>query len=108
MVFVPLQFFTGPSMSVEGTLGMLNYRPDGVTPYMLFFKDGVIGEKCVSTWQNLKLKHVMWHLVCCCMAAYCFPTVNKVLRQTKWQIQILWSSGIFQRCYLELLHKILR
>lgn len=44
--FSNFEFFTGPSMNVEGIVGMLNYRPDGVTPYMLFFKDGVIGEKC--------------------------------------------------------------
>lgn len=36
-------------MNPEGTVGLLNYREDGVTPYVLFFKDGLIEEKCVST-----------------------------------------------------------
>ena len=26
---------------------LMNYREDGVTPYMLFFKDGLIEEKVV-------------------------------------------------------------
>lgn len=54
IVFFYVQFYTGETMNVEGIVGMLNYRPDGETPYMLFFKDGVISEKCVSTWPNLK------------------------------------------------------
>uniref|UniRef100_A0A4W6CJY3 Tumor protein, translationally-controlled 1 n=1 Tax=Lates calcarifer TaxID=8187 RepID=A0A4W6CJY3_LATCA len=29
--------------------GLLDYREDGITPYMLFFKDGLEVEKCVST-----------------------------------------------------------
>ncbi|XP_041806227.1 translationally-controlled tumor protein homolog [Chelmon rostratus] len=41
-----LQFFTGESMNPEGMVGLLNYREDGVTPYMLFFKDGLLVEKC--------------------------------------------------------------
>lgn len=45
---------------------MLNYRPDGITPYMLFFKDGVISEKCVSTLQNVKLKWVLVSRVAAC------------------------------------------
>lgn len=63
-VFVPLQFFTGQSMSTEGMVGMLNYREDGLTPYILFFKDGLISEKCVSIWQNFKLIYyvVSWVL----------------------------------------------
>lgn len=51
-------------MSPEGMVGMLDYREDGVTPYMLFFKDGLISEKFVSIWQNFKLKYyvVSWAL----------------------------------------------
>ena len=26
----------------------MNFREDGITPYMLFFKDGLVEEKCVS------------------------------------------------------------
>ena len=39
------QFFTGASMNVDGMVLLLNYREDGVTPYFLIFKDGVIAEK---------------------------------------------------------------
>ncbi|XP_018584885.1 translationally-controlled tumor protein homolog [Scleropages formosus] len=40
------QFFTGESMNPEGMVGLLDYREDGVTPYMIFFKDGLEIEKC--------------------------------------------------------------
>ncbi|KAK3511252.1 hypothetical protein QTP70_033985 [Hemibagrus guttatus] len=40
------QFFTGESMNPEGSIGLLDFREDGVTPYMLFFKDGLETEKC--------------------------------------------------------------
>ncbi|XP_028837045.1 translationally-controlled tumor protein homolog [Denticeps clupeoides] len=40
------QFFCGESMNPEGALGLLDYREDGITPYMLFFKDGLETEKC--------------------------------------------------------------
>lgn len=36
-------------MNPEGITGALNYYEDGITPYMLFFKDGVVCEKFVST-----------------------------------------------------------
>jgi len=39
------QFFTGESMNPEGMVGLLDYREDGITPYMLFFKDGLLIEK---------------------------------------------------------------
>ena len=29
-------------------VALLNFREDGLTPYMLFFKDGIIEEKVVS------------------------------------------------------------
>ncbi|KAF4075317.1 hypothetical protein AMELA_G00233090 [Ameiurus melas] len=40
------QFFTGESMNPDGSIGLLDFREDGVTPYMLFFKDGLEIEKC--------------------------------------------------------------
>ncbi|KAG9349525.1 hypothetical protein JZ751_027970 [Albula glossodonta] len=43
------QFFTGENMNPEGMVGLLDYREDGITPYMIFFKDGLEIEKCVST-----------------------------------------------------------
>uniref|UniRef100_A0AAY5K907 Translationally-controlled tumor protein homolog n=1 Tax=Esox lucius TaxID=8010 RepID=A0AAY5K907_ESOLU len=42
------QFFTGESMNCDGAIGLLDYREDGVTPYMVFFKDGIEIEKYVS------------------------------------------------------------
>ena len=41
-------FFMGESMKPEGGLGLLGFREDGITPYMLFFKDGLLEEKAVS------------------------------------------------------------
>lgn len=35
-------------MNPVGIAGALNYYEDGITPYMLFFKDGVVSEKFVS------------------------------------------------------------
>ncbi len=43
-------------MNPDGMVGLLDYREDGITPYMLFFKDGLIVEKCVSTQLSLQ-KH---------------------------------------------------
>jgi len=40
------QFFTGESMNAEGGLGLLDFREDGITPFMIFFKDGLEIEKC--------------------------------------------------------------
>ncbi|XP_030641586.1 translationally-controlled tumor protein homolog [Chanos chanos] len=40
------QFFTGESMNPEGMVGLLDYREDGITPFMVFFKDGLEIEKC--------------------------------------------------------------
>lgn len=36
-------------MDTKGMVALLNFREDGLTPYMVFFKDGLIAEKCVST-----------------------------------------------------------
>ncbi|XP_067848635.1 translationally-controlled tumor protein homolog isoform X2 [Heptranchias perlo] len=44
--FVNYQFFIGESMNHDGMVGLLNYREDGITPYMVFFKDGLEIEKC--------------------------------------------------------------
>lgn len=35
-------------MLVEGMAALLDFREDGVTPYMLFWKDGLEEEKVVS------------------------------------------------------------
>ncbi|XP_062302432.1 translationally-controlled tumor protein homolog [Osmerus eperlanus] len=39
------QFFMGEGQNPDGMIGLLDYREDGVTPYMLFFKDGLEAEK---------------------------------------------------------------
>ncbi|XP_066562753.1 translationally-controlled tumor protein homolog [Amia ocellicauda] len=40
------QFFTGETMNPDGMVGLLDYREDGITPFMTFFKDGLEIEKC--------------------------------------------------------------
>ncbi|KAM6970245.1 translationally-controlled tumor protein homolog [Aplochiton taeniatus] len=44
--FKNFQFFTGESQNPEGIVGFLDFREDGITPYMIFFKDGLELEKC--------------------------------------------------------------
>ena len=38
---------TGEKMNPEGMCALMDFREDGVTPYMLFFKDGLEEEKVV-------------------------------------------------------------
>lgn len=35
------EFYTGESMNPDGMVALLNYREDGVTPYLVFWKDGL-------------------------------------------------------------------
>ncbi|KAL4691108.1 hypothetical protein H8959_014069 [Pygathrix nigripes] len=56
--FKNYQFFIGENMNPDGMVALLDYREDGVTPYMIFFKDGLEMEKCVST-RGSGLKSVM-------------------------------------------------
>ena len=46
--FKDWQFFRGESMNEDGMIALMNFREDGVTPYMLFWKDGLLEEKVVS------------------------------------------------------------
>jgi len=39
------QFYTGETMNPEGMVVLLNYREDGITPYFVLFKDGLIEQK---------------------------------------------------------------
>ncbi|GAA5822981.1 hypothetical protein JCM10212_006527 [Sporobolomyces blumeae] len=39
--FKDYQFFTGESMDPDGMVVLMNYREDGTTPYMIFWKDGL-------------------------------------------------------------------
>ena len=38
---------TGEKMNPEGMCALMDFREDGVTPYILFFKDGLEEEKVV-------------------------------------------------------------
>ncbi|XP_039601205.1 translationally-controlled tumor protein homolog [Polypterus senegalus] len=44
--FKNYQFFTGETMNPDAMVGLLDYREDGITPFMMFFKDGLEIEKC--------------------------------------------------------------
>ncbi|XP_045143444.1 translationally-controlled tumor protein-like [Echinops telfairi] len=44
--FKKYHFFLGENMNPDGMVALLDYREDGVTPYMIFFKDGLEMEKC--------------------------------------------------------------
>ncbi|BEJ11173.1 hypothetical protein CspHIS471_0105950 [Cutaneotrichosporon sp. HIS471] len=39
--FKDYEFYTGESMDTDGMVALLNYREDGVTPYLIFWKDGL-------------------------------------------------------------------
>jgi len=39
------KFYTGESMNPEGMVVLCNYRDDGMTPYFVLFKDGVLEQK---------------------------------------------------------------
>jgi len=43
--FKDYEFYTGESMDPDGIVLLLNYREDGVTPYLTVWKHGVKGEK---------------------------------------------------------------
>ncbi|KAK9459701.1 translationally controlled tumor protein [Lipomyces oligophaga] len=43
--FKDFEFYTGESMDPEGMIVLLNYREDGVTPYVVFWKHGLKEEK---------------------------------------------------------------
>ncbi|GJE87457.1 translationally controlled tumor-like protein [Phanerochaete sordida] len=39
--FKDFEFYTGESMNPDGMVALLNYREDGVTPYITFWKHGL-------------------------------------------------------------------
>ncbi|EPY51562.1 translationally controlled tumor protein [Schizosaccharomyces cryophilus OY26] len=43
--FNDYDFFIGESMDPDAMVVLMNYREDGMTPYMTFFKDGLDAEK---------------------------------------------------------------
>ncbi|KAK4650728.1 hypothetical protein QC762_710110 [Podospora pseudocomata] len=44
--FKDLDFYTGASMNPDGMVILSNYMEDGVSPYFLFWKAGLKGQKC--------------------------------------------------------------
>ncbi|MBZ3877960.1 Translationally-controlled tumor protein [Sciurus carolinensis] len=56
--FKNYQFFIGENMNPDGMVALLDYREDGVTPYMIFFKDGLEMEKCVSMRKWVEISNV--------------------------------------------------
>uniref|UniRef100_A0A8C6DEF8 Translationally-controlled tumor protein n=1 Tax=Moschus moschiferus TaxID=68415 RepID=A0A8C6DEF8_MOSMO len=52
--FKNCQFFIGENMNPDGTVALLDYGEDSVTPYMIFFKDGLEMEK------SLQSIHYLW------------------------------------------------
>ena len=45
--FKDWEFYTGDRMDPDAMVVLLNYREDGTTPYLVFFKDGLKVEKVV-------------------------------------------------------------
>ncbi|KAI5805642.1 translationally controlled tumor-associated [Peziza echinospora] len=43
--FKDFEFYTGESMLPDGMIALLNYREDGATPYLTFWKHGLKEEK---------------------------------------------------------------
>lgn len=39
--FKDFEFYTGESMNPDGMIALLNYREDGTTPYVIFWKHGM-------------------------------------------------------------------
>lgn len=44
--FKNYEFYTGESMNPDGMCVLLDYREDGITPYLTFFRDGLKEQKC--------------------------------------------------------------
>ncbi|KAL5004037.1 hypothetical protein ScPMuIL_017493 [Solemya velum] len=43
--FKDYQFFMGESQNEDGHIALMNFREDGLTPFFIFFKDGLLAEK---------------------------------------------------------------
>lgn len=59
--FKEWDFYLGESLSADGMVALLGWREDGVTPYMLFWKHGLVEEKVVS---ELSVIHVTKFTTC--------------------------------------------
>nr|XP_059862230.1 translationally-controlled tumor protein-like [Delphinus delphis] len=52
------QFFTGENISPDGMAALLDYREGGVTPCMIFFREGLGMEKCEQICLLLRIYHL--------------------------------------------------
>lgn len=68
--FKDWDFYQGESQNDEGMVALLNFREDGVTPYMLFFRDGLLEEKVVSIFLPLILSTWSCFFFCSEMTRY--------------------------------------
>ena len=57
--FKDWKFFVGETNGEKGMTVLMNFREDGVTPYLLFWKDGLVEEKvvCLCMMQIFWFKH---------------------------------------------------
>jgi hypothetical protein len=46
LISITTGFLTGENMNPDGMVTLLDYREDGMTPFMIFFKNGLDVEKC--------------------------------------------------------------
>uniref|UniRef100_A0A2I3FWX2 Translationally-controlled tumor protein n=1 Tax=Nomascus leucogenys TaxID=61853 RepID=A0A2I3FWX2_NOMLE len=61
--FKNYQFFNSENMNPDGTVTLLDYCEEGVTPYMIFFKDGLEMEKCwPGHWVAVNFPALLKHI----------------------------------------------
>ena len=66
--FKDWEFYTGDKMDPDAMVVLLNYREDGTTPYLVYFKDGLKVEKVVwnpFTWSDANRNSKMFVIVLC-------------------------------------------
>ena len=72
--FKDWEFYTGDKMDPESMVVLLNYREDGTTPYLVFFKDGLKVEKVVwnpFTWSDANGNSNCLSSCCVSFILYC-------------------------------------
>ena len=64
--FKDWEFYTGDKMDPDAMVVLLNYREDGTTPYLVYFKDGLKVEKVVwnpFAWSDANRNSKMFVIV---------------------------------------------
>lgn len=91
--FKDWEFFTGDKMDPDAMVVLLNYREDGTTPYLVFFKDGLKVEKVVSrplcyhdTKDSKRLSRNIYFFVCCVVIEVAHVPFNAIVH-----LQITYS-----------------